>query len=136
MARRRRSASSRGLNFALFSGMTNAIQITFHGLEHSQALSEEVRRRAEELAAHHPELSRCRVVLEAPHRSHRKGNLFSVHVELRFMTSVGATQCMDGRCEHEDMYQAIHVAFDTMQRRASAHTKHAGVHDRQSIRPE
>jgi Sigma 54 modulation protein / S30EA ribosomal protein len=78
------------------------IQITFRGLDRSEALTQHI----EQLAQHLPVQS-CRVVVEAPHRH---GRSFRVHVELP-----APRLCADG--EDPDAFAAATVAFDAERRR-------------------
>ena len=60
-------------------------QITFRGLAHSESLEAEVREHISWLEQHHPDLVRCRVALELPHRRrHRDGRHVHVRIEVTF----------------------------------------------------
>lgn len=60
----------------------NDVQITFHGLEHSDALDALIREKIAKLATLHDRLLRVRAVIEQPHRSHTKGNGFQLKLEI------------------------------------------------------
>ena len=52
--------------------MHTPVEIHFHGIEKSEAVEERVREKVSKLEKHFGRMTRCRVVLEAPHRSPQK----------------------------------------------------------------
>jgi ribosome-associated translation inhibitor RaiA len=93
------------------------LQICFHGIDASPTLEELIRTRAEQLARVDDRISTLRVVIEAPHRHHQKGNHFRVGVEL---TRPGHDIVVGGNETHvsdEDPHQAVRRAFDSLRRR-------------------
>jgi cold shock CspA family protein/ribosome-associated translation inhibitor RaiA len=69
----------------------------------------------------------CDVVVEAPHRHSRQGNLFAVTVELHVP---GGAPVVAGRLHHddhshEDVYVAIRDTFDAARRRLQDHARRA-----------
>lgn len=58
------------------------VQVTFHGVDHSDALEAHIREKATRLRSQFPRLQRIRVVVELPHRSHQAWNLFQMKLEL------------------------------------------------------
>lgn len=58
------------------------LQISFHGITPSPAIENEIRQRAAKLDRFYKRLTACRVVVEEPHRHHRKGKRFSVRIDL------------------------------------------------------
>jgi ribosome-associated translation inhibitor RaiA/cold shock CspA family protein len=58
------------------------LEIRFHNLDPSPSLESEIRDRASKLDQLYDRLIGCRVAIEAPHRQHRTGNVFEVHIEL------------------------------------------------------
>jgi ribosome-associated translation inhibitor RaiA len=91
------------------------LQITFHGVEHSDALSYMLAEQADKLRRLYGNIIHCRVRVEAPHRHHRRGNPFRVAVDL---TVPGRALVEDAL--HEDPYAAAHLAFDAARRRLVA----------------
>lgn len=57
-------------------------QITFRGVERSDALESAVRERVAWLEQFAPDIIRCRVLVEVPHRHHTDGRRFHVRVEM------------------------------------------------------
>ena len=60
-------------------------QVTFHGLTPRDDIESDVRARVSWLQQFSPRIVRCRVLLEVPHRHHRRGR----HVQVRIDITVG-----------------------------------------------
>jgi ribosomal subunit interface protein len=93
------------------------LEITFHQVEPSEDIDAYVRRRADKLERFHPRIIRCRVAIEEPHRRHKNGNRFDVHVEVSVPGKVLAVDREPGDVnDHMDVYQALRDAFMAMER--------------------
>ena len=94
------------------------IQITYHGLDASDALTELIHERAEQLARVNDRIHGMRVLVDAPHHHHRHGNHYRVRIEL---TAPGHDIVVghedDERGDDEDVYAAVRRAFDVVRRR-------------------
>jgi len=62
--------------------MNQPVQTTFRNLGHSVAIEARVQEEAEKLDKYFDRITSCRVVIEAPHKDHRRGNPFHVHITL------------------------------------------------------
>ena len=60
------------------------LEIVFHNVDRSPAVEAAVRERAAKLERFADDITSCRVTVEAPHKNHQQGNLYSVRVDLRF----------------------------------------------------
>ncbi len=89
------------------------LSIRFHGMDPSDAVEAKVRQRAEELDQFSPILIRCEVWIDAPHRHHRKGDLFSVRVRL---TTHGDEIDVGRQRPQHDVFVAIREALDAARR--------------------
>jgi len=58
--------------------MNFPVQITFRDMPPSETIENKIRRKAEKLQQFYDHIIGCRVVVEAPHRHHRKGKSFVV----------------------------------------------------------
>jgi ribosome-associated translation inhibitor RaiA len=103
------------------------LQITFHGVDRSDTLSQMLTEQAGKLRRCCDHIIHCRVRVEAPHRHQRHGYPFRVAVDL---TVPGQALVEDAL--HEDPYQAAHMAFDAARRRlvSSAHRRRPALHPR------
>ena len=63
--------------------METPVQITFRNLTPSEYLEAEIRERAARLDTYYERILECRVLVELPHRHHRRGNRFHVRIELK-----------------------------------------------------
>lgn len=100
------------------------LQITFRNMDPSEALEAAIRKKAEKLERFNGRLMSCRVMLEADHARHHKGNLYHVRID---MTVPGA-ELVAGRQPaqnhaHEDAYVAIRDAFDAARRQLEDRTR-------------
>jgi ribosomal subunit interface protein len=94
------------------------LQISFRNMDPSPAVEERIRKKAAKLERFNDRIIGCSVVVEAPHRHHHKGKLYSVRVDV----SVPGKEVVVDRAKpvdhaHEDIYVAIRDAFNAAVRR-------------------
>lgn len=89
------------------------LQITVRNMSLSAAAEANIRSKAEQLDKFCDCIMRCHVVVEAPHRHHRKGVLFHVRIDL----TVPGSEIIIKRESDEDVYVAIRDAFDAARRK-------------------
>jgi ribosome-associated translation inhibitor RaiA len=98
--------------------MAIPVEITFHGLEATEALRVDILDHAHRLERFAPEILHCQVVIEpAEHRRH-KGNRFTTRVRVTLPgaeLNVGHTA--SGDQSHEDAYVAVRDAFRAIRRK-------------------
>ncbi|EKV31914.1 Ribosome-associated protein Y (PSrp-1) [Caenispirillum salinarum AK4] len=96
------------------------VQISFHGLEHSDAVEERVREKVAKLEQFSKDLVSCRVVIEQHHKNtsnqHHKGEPYHITINL----SVPGDELVVKRDPkdphvHEDIGVAIRDAFQSME---------------------
>lgn len=98
--------------------MRAPLQITFHGLEHSNAVERYVGARAAKLDRFDPRIIRCRVALEKPHRHASHGEHYRVRIDLTVPGGeIVVERLPEGDHAYEDLYAAIDAAFDDAGRR-------------------
>src|ERR1700745_4313269 len=94
------------------------LQISFRNMDPSPAVEERIRKKAAKLERFHDRIIGCTVVVEAPHRHHPKGKLYSVRVDIRVLgKSVVVEREEPIDQAHEDVYIAIRDAFNAAARR-------------------
>ncbi|MFQ5464473.1 MAG: HPF/RaiA family ribosome-associated protein [Thermodesulfobacteriota bacterium] len=92
--------------------MQQPVQITFRNMKPSEALKTAVRNEAEILDTICDQIVHCRVVVEAHHKHHHKGNLYHVRVDLTVPGSELVVSREPGEHHaHEDVYVAVRDAF-------------------------
>ena len=89
------------------------LQVSFHGLAHSQALYDAIREKADKLGRYYAHIMSCRVVLELDGRHKRKGKQYAARIDLKVPGGeIAVTH------EHDDDLQiALRNAFDAARRR-------------------
>lgn len=98
--------------------MQNPLQITFHGIDHSEAVETRVREKVAKLEQFFDRITSCRVTIESNHKNssnlHHKGDAFHVRIDL----TVPGSELVVKRDsdEHEDVYAALKGAFQAMER--------------------
>lgn len=104
--------------------MQTAPQITFHGLEPSDALRELIEERMTMLERQHPRVTTCRVTVERPHHRHVKGD----HWQVKVLVAVPGDEIVITREReigerHTDPSAAVRDAFDAARRRLQDHAR-------------
>lgn len=94
------------------------LQITFHGIDHSDAVEERVREKVAKLEQFCDRITSCRVAIESHHKNtsnlHHKGDAFHIRIDI----TVPGSELVVKRDsdEHEDIYAALKGAFQAMER--------------------
>lgn len=97
--------------------MQTPFTIAFQNLDRSDWIEEDVRGHLAKLEEFYDRITACHVVVEAPHRHHRHGNLYRVRIVL----SVPRRQLVVDRDagdqpEHVDLHVAIRDGFKALRR--------------------
>lgn len=88
------------------------LQITFQGIPHSDAVEQEIRKKAEKLDRFYDSIMGVRVVVESEERHHHQGKLYCVRIDL----TVPGGELVVNRKMDEDLHVAMRDAFDAMRR--------------------
>jgi len=100
------------------------LEIVFRNLKPSPAIETKVRERAEKLDTFCSDIMSCRVVVEADHKHHHKGNLYHVRIDVTVPGSeLVANREPHQKQAHEDVYVAIRDSFDAMRRQLEEHVR-------------
>src|SRR5437016_59406 len=92
-------------------------EITFRNMRHSDAIETTIRKMAAKLSKFYPVILSCRVMVETAHGNHTRGRLYHVRVDVRVPEAelvASAEPAPEHR--HDDIYVAIHEAFDAVRR--------------------
>jgi ribosome-associated translation inhibitor RaiA len=88
------------------------LQISLHGIAHSQPLYDSIRERARRLERYYDRIMSCRVVLELAGRHSQKGKQYCARIDLKVPGGeIAVTHEHD-----EDPQVAVRVAFDAARR--------------------
>jgi ribosomal subunit interface protein len=97
--------------------MQTPLEIVFHNIDRSAAIEAAVRERAAKLEQFAPSITSCRVTVEAPHKNHQQGNLYTVRVDVHFPGGEAvASRSPNADHAHEDVYVAVRDAFKAARR--------------------
>jgi ribosomal subunit interface protein len=98
--------------------MQTPIQITYRGLSPSDAIEQNIQKRAARLERFRPGITACHVTVELPHQHHHQGNLYRVHVDLHVPGGgLVVTRGDTANPAYEDAHVVIRDAFDAAERR-------------------
>jgi ribosomal subunit interface protein len=93
------------------------LEIVFHNVDRSAAVEAAVRERVAKLERFAENITSCRVTVEAPHKNHQQGNLYTVQVDLHFPGGEAvANRSPRENQAHEDVYVALRDAFKAARR--------------------
>jgi cold shock CspA family protein/ribosome-associated translation inhibitor RaiA len=93
------------------------LQITFHGLSHSEPIADYASKRARKLDTFFERIMSCRIAVEAPHRHKHEGRPYRVRIDLGVPgDEIVVGREVGGRAK-EDVYATIDTAFDEAQRK-------------------
>jgi ribosomal subunit interface protein len=114
--------------------MEPPLQISFHGIEHSDALYNTIRGKAEKLDRYYDRILSCRVVLELAGRHKHQGRQFTVRIDLK----VPGGEIVVTHQHDEDLQIALRDAFDAVRRRLEdyARTQRGDVKQHSSPKAE
>ena len=101
------------------------LEISFRNMDPSPAVEARIREKAAKLERFHDRIVGCTVVVEAPHRHHHKGKLYSVHIDI---SVPGKDHLIVDRAKpadqaHEDVYVAVRDAFNAAVRQLEDYTR-------------
>ena len=98
--------------------MQSQTRVTFRGVPHSDAVEENVLKKAEKLEKFYTQILVCRVIVEAAHNRHHKGNLYHLRIEISVPEkNIVVSHENHAKHAHEDVYVVIRDAFDAARRR-------------------
>jgi ribosome-associated translation inhibitor RaiA len=118
------------------------VQITYRNMEPSNAVTTRIHEEAEKLEEFFPRITSCRVVVEAPHRHHKFGELFHVRIDigvpgreivvshepsaraaLSHEDEASLKKHIEVHPEHKDVYVAVRDAFGSARRQLQDYAK-------------
>ena len=103
------------------------LQVTWRDVDKSETVDADIRSKAHKLGEFHDHITSCRIVVEASHRHHHKGNLYRLRIDVRVPGhELVVTRDPGDEQEHEDIYVTVRDAFDAMRRQLQdfAHHRH------------
>ncbi len=109
--------------------MQSALQVVFHGMDHSDTLEERIFEEFEKLEKFHHRITDCRVTVEAPHRHRRKGKLYDIVINLAVPgASLTARNGGSNNPAHEDAHIALRDVFQIITRQLKERSERQQAH--------
>lgn len=97
--------------------METPLEISFRNLDSSPAIEARIREKVAKLEEYFGRIVSCRVVVEAEHRRHHKGNLYNVRIVLGMPgEDIVVNRSGPRDHAHEDVQVALRDAFDAARR--------------------
>ena len=100
------------------------VQISFRNMDPSPAVEARIQEKVTKLEHLYDRIVGCEVTVEAPHRHHHKGKLYSVRVDISVPgKDVVVDHAKPTDHAHEDVYVALRDAFDAATRQLEDHIR-------------
>jgi putative sigma-54 modulation protein len=98
--------------------MTTPLEITFHGVDKSEALEARIQEKFSRLHGHFDRITHARVVITSPNRTGARAKMFNVKIDI----GVPGHQpiVIDNEGDHPDVFIALRDAFNAAQRKLDA----------------
>ena len=104
--------------------MQRDVQITFQGIDHSDAVASRIRSKVSDLERLNDHITSCRVTVASPHHRHHKGNLYAVRIDLQLPDhTIIVDKHPSDNHSHEDVYVAVRDAFAAAERQLDDYTQ-------------
>ncbi|MBS0241307.1 MAG: ribosome-associated translation inhibitor RaiA [Proteobacteria bacterium] len=113
--------------------MQAPLEITFHGVERSEAVEERVREKFKRIEGHFERITHARVVIEAPQRRTPLPKFFHVKIDIGIpgKKSIVVKHEPEAGEAHTDVMLALRDAFATAQRQVDELADRMEKHSRQ-----
>ena len=94
------------------------VQISFEGIDHSDALESRVREEVDKLEQFYDRITSARVVIARPQHRHHKGDVYQVriHLTLPGAADIAISRDPGASGAHEDAYVTVRDAFGAARR--------------------
>jgi ribosome-associated translation inhibitor RaiA len=104
--------------------MTFPVQITFRNMPASRMLEQRIKEFAQRLEKFSSRILDCTVLINRPHQSRRKGDLFDIHINITVPGSlIVVHRAHAADASHVDPYVALRDTFIAMRRKLQDHDR-------------
>lgn len=98
--------------------MTIPLEISFHGIETSEAVETRIREKFARLHGHFDRFTHARVVISSPNRTDARAKMFNVTIDLGMPGKRPIV--IDNEADNADIFIALRDAFNAAQRKLDA----------------
>jgi len=96
--------------------MHTPLEIVFNGMGRSEFVEQSVRKHLAHIEKHYNQLTSCYVSISAPHKGHRHGNQFEIHIKAHVPGTDVAVSHNPGKDNtHDDMQVLIRDTFNAFE---------------------
>lgn len=93
------------------------VKITFLNLPHSEALADNIEKRAAKLATFYDRITNCEVMVEVPHKHQHQDSFHHIRISLGLPgEELIVNHAPPSTIKYQDVYVTIHEAFDEVRR--------------------
>jgi putative sigma-54 modulation protein len=98
--------------------MTTPLEITFHGVDKSEALETRIQEKFKRLLSHFDRMTHARVVITSPNRTGARAKMFTVKVDIGIPGQKPIVVNSEG--DYTDVFLALRDTFNAAQRKVEA----------------
>jgi len=96
--------------------MHTPLEIAFNGMDRSEFIEQSIRKHLTRVERHFHQLTSCYVSVSAPHKSHRQGNPFEIHIRAHVPgTELAVSHSPGDYNTHDDMQILIRDSFNAFE---------------------
>ena len=95
-------------------------EITYHNLDTSPALNEDIKKRLDKLERYSNDIQHIRIVVDSPHNHQHKGKLFRIAVEISLNGSRNPIHISQ---DDPSIHAAVKHAFESTERQLKSHSE-------------
>ena len=104
--------------------MRTNVQIIYRKIDHSDSVNSYITKRLAKIERIIDDITLCRVVIEAPHQDHHKGQRYHITVDLALPNQeIVVSNDHHDKSNHEDMYVALRDAFNALTKQVMSKVK-------------
>jgi putative sigma-54 modulation protein len=98
--------------------MTTPLEISFHGIDKSDAVEARIHEKFARLHGHFDRITHARVVISSPNRAGARAKMFNVTIDIGIPGQQPIV--IDNEGDHADVFIALREAFNAAQRKLDA----------------
>jgi ribosome-associated translation inhibitor RaiA len=101
--------------------MTTSVEVSFHGIQKSEAVEQQVRDKVAKLNKHFARMTSCRVAIEVPQRTADKPKVYQIKIEIGVprRAPIVVTHDRKGSHANAELPRAIRDAFEAAMRKVN-----------------
>ncbi len=108
--------------------MTTSVEVSFHGIQKSAAVEQQVREKVAKLSKHFARMTSCRVAIEVPQRSADKPKVYQIKIEIGVprRSPIVVSHERTGSHANAELPRAVRDAFEAALRKVDGMSARIG----------